>query len=176
LQYSTHALEISPTFVRTYYEIGQAYMNKQDYDKAFAAFNKARELNPTVSGTYWYLGVLESARGHDQAALQFIEKAVSLGYVPGEQEAAKIIALYVKMGAYDSLATLIEKLVSANPKNKSYREQLIAVYLQLGRFDEAVAAIRVGLQFFSSDPDFCLKSYNVLEQLGFTPLPTCPAK
>ena len=40
LQNSMKALEISPTFVRTYYEIAQAYLNKNDYNNAVKYFRK----------------------------------------------------------------------------------------------------------------------------------------
>src|SRR3989344_88258 len=41
LDYSLQALKLSPTFVRTYYEIGQVYLNKKEFDKAIEAFRKA---------------------------------------------------------------------------------------------------------------------------------------
>src|SRR3989344_1823748 len=46
LEYSMKALEFSPTFIRTYYEIAQAYLNKKDYPKAIEYFQKAADLNP----------------------------------------------------------------------------------------------------------------------------------
>src|SRR3989344_1058267 len=48
LENSTKALEISPTFIRTYYEVAQAYINKNDYEKAILSFQKAAELNPDL--------------------------------------------------------------------------------------------------------------------------------
>jgi len=42
LEYSMKALELSPTFVRTYYEIAQAYLNKKDYPNSIKYFQRAR--------------------------------------------------------------------------------------------------------------------------------------
>ena len=75
LKNSMKALEISPTFVRTYYEIAQAYLNKKDNAKALEYFNKALALNPDVGLTLWYVGSVEIDMGRTKEGLQHIDEA-----------------------------------------------------------------------------------------------------
>jgi len=52
---STRALEISPAFIRTFYEVAQAHLNKKEFDKAIEILNEAIDLNPDVGISWWYL-------------------------------------------------------------------------------------------------------------------------
>jgi tetratricopeptide (TPR) repeat protein/O-antigen ligase len=142
LEYSQKALEISPTFVRTYYEVGQAYLNMKDYDKAFEAFQKAAELNPDVAGTYWYMASVDFQRGKVQEGLQYATKAISGGYTLTQQDTQKLVNAYIQIGDYKSLVTIFEQLVRTFPTNVQHWASLATAYVKVNRIQDAINAAR----------------------------------
>ncbi len=142
LEYSTKALEISPTFVRTYYEVGQAYLNMKDYDKAFAAFQKAAELNPDVSGTYWYLASVDFQRGKTDEGLQYASKAIGMGYSLTQADTQRLVNAYLKIGDYKSLVLVFEQLVKTYPTNIQHWASLATAYTKVNRVQDAIKAAR----------------------------------
>ncbi|OGN10064.1 MAG: hypothetical protein A3J46_06890 [Candidatus Yanofskybacteria bacterium RIFCSPHIGHO2_02_FULL_41_11] len=78
LEYLNKALEISPTFLRTYHEIIQVYWNKEDYDKSIEYAQRAIELNPDAGASYWYLGITYAKMGKIDEAVILIRKAAKL--------------------------------------------------------------------------------------------------
>jgi len=136
------ALEISPTFVRTYYEIGQAYLNKKDFEKAIEYFKKAVELNPDVALTHWYLSASYFDSGNNDKGFAELTEARRLGYNFGEGDILRLINLYIKLNDYNKIAELYEALIEFKPGNAQYWASLAAAYAQLGRIDDAVTAAR----------------------------------
>ncbi|MDP2910254.1 MAG: tetratricopeptide repeat protein, partial [bacterium] len=92
---SLKALEISPTFIRTYYEVAQAYLNKKDYQGAIKYFQEAIDLNPDVSLSYWYLGTVYVEVGKIKEGLENVEKARDRGYSFSETDIIRIVGFYL---------------------------------------------------------------------------------
>ena len=171
LQLDQQALAISPTFVRTYYEVAQAYLNKGDLNDAYAAFDKARQLNPDVGLTYWYLGVVDIQRGKTKEGLAEISTAIQMGYTLSESDAVKLANTYIQSGDLKDAVMLYEQLVSQFPTKIDYWTQLIAGYIQLQERDQAVSAIKRALAQpgVGDDATFKAKALSALQQLGATP-------
>ncbi len=175
LKYSLAALEISPTFVRTYYEVAQAYLNKKDYDNAYTAFVTANELNPDVPLTEWYMGLVLIQKGQfekDNAVIQDgLDHAVSAlqrGYTLTESDAQKLAGAYIAIGDLKNVAALYKQIVQAFPQKAAYWEQLIAAYLSLGNKEAAIATIRNALlqPKVNADTLFRAKAEKTLKELG----------
>lgn len=168
LQLDQQALAISPTFVRTYYEIAQAYLNKLDYANAYLWFDKARQLNPDVAITYWYMGIVDVQRGQNARGLQEIRMAIEKGYQLSESDAVKLANTYIQSGDVKSAVMLYEQLVRQFPTKIDYWSQLIAGYIQLKDRDNAVSALRRALAQpgVGDDPTFKAKALAALQQLG----------
>lgn len=133
------ALELSKTFVRTYYEIGQAYLNKKDYNKAAEYFKKAAELNPEVGLSYWYWGIVEVERGNVGFGMSIIEKVISDGkFGPTEGDFGKLVNLYLRGNDYRGLAWVYERLVALNPNKAQHHASLAVAYARIGKIDGAV--------------------------------------
>ncbi len=169
LQYSTQALTISPTFVRTYYEIGQEYLNKRDFPNAFTAFKKAADLNPNVGLSWWYAGVVDVQIGRVTEGLQYISKALDLGYRLSETDALRLVDAYLKVGDLKSVAQLYAQLTQASPTNTTYWSQLAAAYLQLGQPADAIRVTREALAANPNDAQFRAAATQFLQRLGATP-------
>ena len=171
LQFDQQALAISPTFVRTYYEIAQAYLNKDDLADAYQWFDKARQLNPDVAITYWYLGVVDIQRGNTKQGLAEISTAIQDGYQLSESDAVKLAGTYAQQGDIKDAVLIYEQLTSQFPSNISYWEQLISGYIQLQDKDKTISAIRAALAQpgVGTDAKFKASATQVLQQLGVTP-------
>jgi tetratricopeptide (TPR) repeat protein len=163
LQNSMKALEISPTFVRTYYEVAQAYLNKKDYGNAIKYFSEAAKLNPDVSLSYWYLGVTYLEVGETQKGLAAVDEARKIGYGLSESDYLRLINIYLKLGNYAKISELYESLIKIDPSQPQYRASLAVAYAKIGKIDEAVSEARTAAQL---DKTFENEAKMFIESLG----------
>ncbi|MDO8496753.1 MAG: tetratricopeptide repeat protein [bacterium] len=165
LVHARRAIELSPTFVRAYYETGQAYLNKKEPQNAVEEFKKAAELQPDVGVTYWYWGSVEAENGNlDEAAMVF-EKAFTAkySYTASDAELLKIAGLYVDRKNFSMLANIYERLMTLQEPNPQNHATLSYVYAQLGRIDDAVEQARKAV---SLDPSFEAEAKIFVNSLG----------
>ncbi|MEK7076380.1 MAG: O-antigen ligase family protein [Patescibacteria group bacterium] len=164
LSYSMKALELSPTFIRTYYEIAQAYLNKKDYSKAIEFFQKVADLNPENGLSYWYLGVAKVESGN-ASGIKDLEKALTVEnrYNPSEQDYLRLIGIYFINKDFAHIASVYEGLTALNPKNPDYYASLAAAYANLGRINDAVDMARKTVQV---DPSFEPDARAFVKSLG----------
>ena len=153
LEYALKAKEISPTFIRTYYEIAQSYLNKKDYQRAAESFKKAVELNPKVGISWWYLGITQVEGGDKAEGLKSLNQAFEVGYdyKGSEEDLLRLVSISVALNDYQGLASFYKELIRIKPTNPQYHASLAAIYAKLGFVDEAVKEARVAAQL---DPGF----------------------
>ncbi|MBI2676582.1 MAG: O-antigen ligase family protein [Candidatus Yanofskybacteria bacterium] len=164
LAYSMKALELSPTFVRTYYELAQAYLNKKDYPNAIKYFQRAVELNPDVGVSHAYLGAAKIESG-DLSGAEDLEKALNSKnfYTPREVDFQRLINAYLKTSNFERLAWIYEQMIKINPKEPQNYASLATAYANLGRIDEAVIMARKAVEV---DPSFEPDARIFLKSLG----------
>jgi tetratricopeptide (TPR) repeat protein/O-antigen ligase len=164
LDLSLKTIEISPTFVRSYYEIGQAYLNMGDLDNASKYFQKASELNPDVGLSKWYWGVIELEKGNIDEGLTIIEEIIKSGkYSPGESDLGRLNNVYVARNDYPKIAWVYEMLVNLAPNNGQYHASLAVAYARIGRYEDAVKQAREAAKV---DPKFEPEARAFVESLG----------
>jgi len=177
LDYANQALKLSPTFVRTYYEIAFVYNTMHDYDSAMLNFKKAAELNPDVALTWWYLATIKSQQASNtnsnemrREALDYAKIAIEKGYGSSEEESLRIIDIAIKLNDIQSVVDAAKRLITINPNKITYWETLIAAQVRIGQNKEAIETIRAGLAnpIVGADADFRAKAANQLEALGAT--------
>ncbi len=163
LTHANKALSYSPTFVRTYYEIGQAYLNKKDYKNAIAAFQKAIDLNPDVGLSYWYIGAIRIQEGNPAEGLKMIEQAQAHGYLMTENDFLNLASFYIKSNDINRLVPIYEGLVKVAPNKAQYHASLAVAYARVNRIDEAVEQAHLAAQL---DPSFEADAKSFVQQLG----------
>jgi O-antigen ligase len=163
LKYSMKALEISPTFVRTYYEIAQAYLNKADLNKAVEYFKKAVDLNPDTGISYWYWGLIEIQRGNVDLGLSLVNKGIQKGYALSEQDYLRLLDIYLKRNDFKNIAVIYEGLLSLKPDVAQYHASLAVAYVKMGRIDDAVKQARQAAQL---DTSFESEARRFVQELG----------
>ena len=163
LEYSLKALKLSPKFVRTYYEIAQAYLNKKDYPKAVEYFQRAADLNPDAGVSYAYLGAAKIENGDLVGGAEDLKRAIENKnpYTPREVDFQKLINAYLAVNDHEKIAWVFEQLIVADPNNAQYRASLATTYANLGRIDDAVAVAHKAVeidQTFESDARIFVQS------------------
>ncbi|MBP6885669.1 MAG: O-antigen ligase family protein [Candidatus Pacebacteria bacterium] len=175
LRMSGKALEISPTFVRTYYEVAQAYLNKGLPESALEWFKKASVLNPDVAITYWYIGTVQyqiaASRNSFEGvkeALQSMNTGLAKGYTMTEQDGLRLIQIYSQLGDMKNVAAMSERLVVSFPKKADYWSLLINAYADLNEAQKVIETIRRALAVpeIAADKNFTEKADLVLGRLG----------
>ncbi|OHB17221.1 MAG: hypothetical protein A2913_00190 [Parcubacteria group bacterium RIFCSPLOWO2_01_FULL_40_65] len=161
LEHSLKALEISPTFVRTHYEIAQAYLNKKNYSEAAKWFEKTVNLNPEVLLSKWYLGITLVQGGRVLEGLEIIEES-GYPYKNEETDLLRMIDIYISLNDLRKLAELFEALTVLKPKNPQYFASLAAAYKQIGEKDKAIKAAQVAAGL---DPNFAKEAQDFIDSL-----------
>ena len=162
LDYTNQALEISPSFVRSYYEIAQAYLNLGDLENAYEYFAQAQQLNPDVGITYWYMGIVRVQIGDAVRGLELINQAVDHGYSLSAGDTERIIAVYASLNDFTTVIELLEDLLEISPENPQYWASLGAAYQTAGRMDEGIEAIKRAIEL---DESFREEGEKVIRQM-----------
>jgi tetratricopeptide (TPR) repeat protein len=163
LKESLSALALSKTFVRTYFEVAQAYLNMGEYALARDYFQKAVDLNPNVGISHWYLGIVESRLGDNTAAKKSVDLSIKLGTSFNEADYLRIISMYLALNDYDKIVWAYQKLIALQPKNPKYFASLAVAYANVNKIDEAVAMAR---QAVVLDPAFATEANIFIKSLG----------
>ena len=71
-------MELNPSEVRHYNKRGNAYFNKNEYDKAIVDYTKVIELNPGNARTYSQRGLSYFLKGEYDKAIDDFSKAIEL--------------------------------------------------------------------------------------------------
>lgn len=165
LKYSFEAQKLSPTFIRTYYEIGQAYLNKKNFVEAAKYFQEAVALNPDVGLSHWYLGIVEFDSGNIQKALASIDEALNRGFQPSEADYNRMLNMYLKLEDYNRIVAVYEQLIKMKPSNPQYYASMAASYAKVGRIDDAVNAAHRAAEL---DPSFESEARAFIKSFGRT--------
>lgn len=176
LKASNNALAISPTFVRTYYEVAQAYLNKADLQNAYLWFDKARALQPDVAVTYWYLGSVRyqiAAAKQDPSgikeAAQFYATALGKGYALTENDAQKLVNIFLQLDNMNGVVVVFQNLTASFPAKSEYWSSLATAYVKVGRVQDAILAARKVIELSSNDADMKAEAERFIRALGGTP-------
>ena len=166
LENSLKELEIAPSFVRTYYEVSQAYLNKKDYSKAIEYFQRAANLNPEVGQSWWYLAVTQSEYGDTNEVAGNLQKAIANGYnYRNDVDLPRLINVFAKLKDIRTVVKFYEELIAIKPDNPQYHASLATAYAQIGRLEDAVREAKVAAKL---DQSFEPEAKKFVESLGRT--------
>jgi len=139
------------------YALGSLYREHGDYDKARAIFTKILQADPKNIRALWQMGALEIMSGNAQAALDPLNKGLSLAVQVDNQEQKALILLAVGI-AYrllnkpaDALRNYQESL-AINEKIGQKRamasdlNEMAQVQAMTGKSDLAIASLNRALQ------------------------------
>jgi tetratricopeptide (TPR) repeat protein len=108
------AIKIYPDYPRAYHLLGEAFLQKQDWQQAESALKRSIELEPKLSASYLDLGGLRNQTKNYAGAEEALKKCLELSPdTPAAQyELAKT---YFATGRWQEAAPLAESAVKALP-------------------------------------------------------------
>ena len=111
--------------------LGQAYFNKQVFDKALSAFSSALELNPgsQVANSYTSLVLLNQNRLDE--ALVYLDKAIELNNRDFNSKYYRGM-VYARKGNEQKAIDELKSVLQMNPTHKPTYQLLIQIYNQKG--------------------------------------------
>ena len=109
-------VEAQPQDANAYFDRGNVYRSKGDYDGAIEAFNKATNLNPNFAGAYNHRGVVYLDRGDYDCAIADFTKAINLNPDFVAEAYYNRGLAYHKKGEIDKALKDYTKAIGLNPK------------------------------------------------------------
>ena len=141
----------APTCADCYVGLGQAYINKQDYEQAEASLKKAIELKPDSADAYGRLSRMYNAQRKFDLAAEAGAKSAQLsagaagGGASAEASYNQGVVLF-NGGKFAEAKTQFESATKADPTYAPAFYQLGMTNLNLGQIPDAVAALEKYLQ------------------------------
>lgn len=132
------AVELHAPFVPGYVNLGIAYFNLQEYDRALEAFDRALQLAPQQVHAHYMRGLIY--RNQDR-----VEESISEFLKVNEQDPNDpstnyfLGLLYSRQKQYEKAVETLKKVISREPYNASAHYNLAIAFLRSGRQDEGRA-------------------------------------
>ncbi len=144
--------------LNTRYNLAQLYLALERYDKAIvtlkAWFGEAENPAPQA---YYLLAAAYMQAEQPQQALEPARRAVEASSAPKEPWLQLLLALRLQRKEYGEARKLLEELVTRFG-GKAYWLQLSSVYAELGREEDALAAMQVAYELGLLDRDSELRN------------------
>lgn len=136
------SLKLAPQYVRTFFEIGQAYLNKKDYANAEKYFLQARALSPGPTGSVWYLGMFYVARGEVRRGVDLIYES-GYYFLSDRGQLLRMIELHIELKEFQKMIPLYINLINIDPTNGQYYASLAVAYAKVGDYQRAIATAQL---------------------------------
>ncbi len=133
-----------------YYNMGNAYGELGEYQKAINAYKKAIEIKPDYDGAYNNMGVAYNELKEYQKAINACQKAIEIK--PGMHEAYNNMGnAYGELGEYQKAINAYKKAIEIkHDKHEAYYNMGIA-YGKLGEYQKAINAYQKAIEI---KPDY----------------------
>ncbi len=130
----------SPNKARPYGNLGLAYLNTGDYEKAFEMTRKAIQIDPKIAEAYYILGLVYQQWEKDEQAIQMGLKSLELD--PTHYMSYYTLgALYFKNQQYEKAEEAYQKFIKVYPYYPEVHNLLAVVYAAQRRFDKVIEAL-----------------------------------
>jgi tetratricopeptide (TPR) repeat protein len=134
------SVQKSPRKARPYTNLGYAYLNSADYERALETTRKALELDPKFAIAYHNLSVIYQKRGDLGQAIQAGQRAIELD--PTLSMAYHSLAgIYFENKQYDKAEEAYKVFIQEFPYFPEVHNLLALTYAAQRRFDKAVEAL-----------------------------------
>ena len=143
----------NPNYAEGYFMLAQAYMQKQQYPAAEAAYRRALALDPSARDVRYQLGMALVAQSRAKEALETFRELARRD--PASSDAQMGIGTAAMIaGDYQLAVDAYRRATKLDPANPQPWTNLGLAALQLRQYDEAIAAFSkcVDLQPDSSGP------------------------
>jgi tetratricopeptide (TPR) repeat protein len=151
------AVDKAPYSARAHDNLGLAYINRREYERAIAEFNRTIELQPRYYLAYYNAGVvyqiqnnLDFARSSYEACLRINPQYFRAYYNLG--------ILFKKAGELDQAISNYEKAISLDPRHPFVYNNLGVAFTEKGEIDKAEFVFKKATEL---DPGFIKAYFNL---------------
>ncbi|OVE81595.1 hypothetical protein BVY03_03060 [bacterium K02(2017)] len=142
---------------RSWGNLGTAYANKDQFDKALEIYNKSLKLYPEYQKVWYGLGILYFNHKKYEEAIPFFEKG-AYSKPPYKASSYRLGMVYYNLNRLDEAEKLLKLSLQHNPEHLETKENLGNVLFKKGRIDEAGKYYQMSLD---AEPGF-VKGWNGL--------------
>jgi adenylate cyclase len=136
--------------------LGMIYVQKRQYDKAIAEGERAVALDPNGADALLALGHILNISGRPEEAIPVLKKALRLNPFPPSAYFAVLGMAYRMTGRYEEAIAMSKKAIEGAPDFLPAHRNLAAIYIHLGREEEARAEAAEVLRI---NPKFSLERF-----------------
>lgn len=107
------SIELSKDRPQIYYELGKAKISQKKYEEGITYFQKAIDLNPNTSESYWNLLVSYAQAGKKEEAAATIEKIKEMDGINFEEpsDLNRLVSIFTSTKDYENLAWVYDNLI-----------------------------------------------------------------
>jgi tetratricopeptide (TPR) repeat protein len=156
IKYLKNALSLAPNHHHSRYLLGMAYMKKEDYKEAAAAFEKCLELKPDDSETHTRLGDVYRHMGLQEKAGEEYKKAHAIDN--SSVASFNLAMLYYGQNKLEQALDYVQKSIQeGNNSVEAYNLQGV-ILNQQKKYSEAIASFSHALRI---DPKHAVTAINL---------------
>lgn len=145
-----YTLKYAPNSQRVHHNLGIAYRELEQYDKAIASFEKSIETAPNVSKGYQALAdIYFKMDKYDEAAAQY-DRVIALNDRDGSAYCGRGV-MYMHMNKQDEAIASFKKAIELNPDFSEAYNNLANVYASDKKFEEAAKLYKKAMQIQPRD-------------------------
>lgn len=130
MKYAERAVELSPDDAEAHRKLGEMYRQRQDVERAIAAFRRALSKNDRLFPVYFELAELLLSKGENDEADRLLRRVIRAS--PDEELVARAARLSMQInlgrGSLESLEKELLPLALSNPGRPLYRRLLVEIY------------------------------------------------
>jgi tetratricopeptide (TPR) repeat protein len=150
LRYYEHTMELTDRLFNVYFDLGAAYMEFGQPDKAYAIFQRASKKYPESSLPFVQLGKYHMSFKEYARAIPYFKRAMKNGAKNSDFNYLMAICLFNSGWFEEAIGTILEgeKLGVSSP---AYYSLIARLYLKLDQKENAKAALERGLIAYPYD-------------------------
>ncbi|MBI4844705.1 MAG: tetratricopeptide repeat protein [Nitrospirae bacterium] len=144
-------LKKSPGKARVHGNLGKAYLDNKEYEKARAEFEKVIDIDPSYIGAYDNLSVIyiDYYQQYDKA-MEYINEAIKINPDdPLPYINAGVINLHLRQ--LPEAVANFEKALKADPESLTGHFNLAGAYFNMKEYDKALSVLKRGIGIWPAD-------------------------
>jgi len=158
-------IELDPTYVEAYNNLGIIYQMIGDVDRAFGAYQKSTEMNPRYEKGYNNLGILLFLKGRYEEAVEVFQKALAINSNNIESH-INLGILFKKKGEWEKATESYQRALAIDPLHRETHYNIALLYEQLENLELAISHYQQFIQLSSrSHPELVVKVQRHLNEL-----------
>ena len=158
-------IELDPTYVEAFNNLGIIYQMLGDMDRAFGAYQKSTEINPRYEKGFNNLGILLFLKGRYEEAVEAFQKALAINSNNIESH-INLGILFKKKGEWEKAIESYQKALAINPLHRETHYNMALLYEQLENLELAISHYQQFIQLSSkSHPELVVKVQRHLNEL-----------